>query len=296
MMRSIFNDWNRFWFSSRPTRSLVPVRLALCLVAAAWFGSFISHASAWFGTDGLLDASVSQKLLEFDQSPGWQNWSPLWLSDSSALHSAWLFIGIVLSLLGAAGVGGRITLLVLWLWIVAWAHRISWLQTSVEPALVASIAYLIVEPGNSIFDRRARAAADTERQTWRAGLTLRLLQTHWWLLVAAGVLSQLASLIWWRGEGVWWLASAGRSNLLSVDMFRGQPSFANLLSHACIAVQLLALWLVTIPSARLIGIVLGGLVGCVYGLMADQLLYAAWLCAALVAFLPATRFGRESKP
>lgn len=291
MMRLMWEDWERFWFAPRPRSLVVPVRIALCLTAAVWFASFLSSAAAWFAPSGLLNHSLSAQLLQFDQSPGWQNWSPLWFSDSSGLHQAWLLAGILLALVAAGGWGGRLTLALLLIWVISWAHRISWLQSGVEPVLVSSLAYLLVEPGPPLrWGKSSEPGALCP--TWQSGLALRLLQTHWWLLVAAGLLSQLAGLIWWRGEGVWWLAAAGRSLLLTTAWFREQPILTNAFGHAVIAVQMLALWLLLIPSARLLGIALGVLVGCIYGLVADQLLYALWLWAGLASFAVALPKGR----
>ncbi len=291
-MQELIRDWNRFWFSSRQPVTLSYVRATICCVTGAWFASFISGSSVWFAPEGLLNNELSLRLLQFDQAPRWQNWSPQWLSESAWLTNGWLILGTALSFLGAIGLGGRVVLTMLLFWVIAWAHRITWLQGPVEPALVASLAYLIVEPGGCFWGGGALANSNSNsprlarlQANWRAGLALRLLQTHWWLLVAAGLLSQLASLIWWRGEGVWWLASAGRSHLFSVDMLRGQPTLTNALSHGVIVLQMLALWLIVVPSARLLGITLGMLVACIYGVVADQLLYGLLLASMLLSYI-----------
>lgn len=295
-MHELIRDWNRFWFSPRPTATLSYVRATICCVAGAWFASFIGSSSAWFTPDGLLTRELSQQLLQFDQASRWQSWSPLWLSENAMLMSGWLIVGLGLALVSALGFGGRFVLVILLLWVIAWAHRITWLQGPVEPALVAALAYLIIEPGGRLWGGATANPNSTSPQTtWRAGLALRLLQTHWWLLVAAGFLSQLASLIWWRGEGVWWLASAGRSHLFSLEMLRGQPALTNALSHSVIAAQMLALWLLTVPSARSLGIALGMVVACIYGLVTDQLLYGLLLASMLISFCNSTSCSPQSR-
>lgn len=300
-MHELIRDWKRFWFSARPPATLSYVRVAISCVAGAWFASFINSTSAWFTPDGLLTRELSEQLLQFDQASRWQNWSPLWLSENAMLINGWLIIGLVLSLVSAIGLGGRTLLVILLLWVIAWAHRITWLQGPVEPALVASLAYLIVEPGGRLWGGPTASSNSVSLPrilppaTWQAGLALRLLQTHWWLLVAAGLLSQLASLIWWRGEGVWWLASAGRSHLLSLEMLRGQPALTNALSHGVIVAQMLALWLLIVPSARSLGIALGVLVACIYGLVADQLLYGLLLASMLISFYNSSSCDQQSR-
>lgn len=279
MMRAVFDRWNSFWFDPRPRSAMTLPRVAICLVAALWFASFWSSASAWLSTDGLLTHPISERLLAADQIAAWQAWSPLWWSQSASLIYAWLAAGVVLCLVAASGLGGRLTLAVLLLWVIAWANRLVVLSGLVEPTLVACLGYLIVEPGLPLLKKSPSASS-----TWTAGVARRLLQTHWWLLIAAGLLSQLGGLVWWRGEGVWWLAAAGRSNLFSIDQLRGHPVWINVLSHTVIVVQILALWLLTLPAARPLGIACGILVAMVYGGVADHGLLAVLLLAMLISY------------
>ena len=280
MIRDVVDGWNQFWFTPRPEAYLSVPRVAICLVSAVWFASFWGSAAAWFSADGLLQSQLSAQILVADQTPAWQVWSPLWLTQSAGWMRTWLAIGVVLSLLAATGLGGRLTLTVLCIWAIAWANRLVALTGLVEPTLIACLGYLIIAPGVPLHCHSRSADS-----TWSTGLALRLLQTHWWLLVAAGLLSQLGSLVWWRGEAVWWLAAAGRSNWFSSELLRGQASWINALTHAVIVVQILALWLLTVPAARPVGIVCGVLVACVYGGVADHGLFAALLVAVLTSFI-----------
>jgi hypothetical protein len=293
MIANLRRDWNEFWFSPRKLQAVTRLRVAVCGVTGIWFLSFLPTCSAWFAAEGLLPLELATQLNQFDEISGW-SWSPLWLSESVGLHYGWLYVGGLLSVLAAIGVGSRITLVILLLWVIAWAQRITWLQGLVEPALVASIAYLVIEPGGRLWSSSDRTPATAFH--WRAGLVVRLFQTHWWLLVAAGLLSQLANLIWWRGEGAWWLAASGRSMFLTTDMLRGQASLTNALSHATCLIQMLALWLILIPSARPLGIAAAVLVAGIYAIMADQLLYAILLMAMGLSYWtqgPCVRRGED---
>lgn len=279
MIRELLAGWNQYWFAPQSPACMTVPRIAICLVSAMWFASFWSSAAAWVSDDGLLQRPLAAQMLIADQTPAWQVWSPLWLVQSAAWIQTWLAVGVVLSLLGASGLGGRLTLTFLCLWTIAWANRLVALSGLVEPMLIASLGYLIVDPGVPLTAHRRSADS-----SWSTGLALRLLQTHWWLLVAAGLLSQLGGLVWWRGEAVWWLAAAGRSNWLSTELIRGQASWINALTHVVIVVQILALWLLTVPTARPVGIGCGVLVACVYGGVADYGLYAVLLLAVLTSF------------
>ena len=96
---------------------------------------------------------------------------------------------------------------------------------------------------------------------------------------------QLASLIWWRGEAVWWLAAASRSNALTTETLANQAYLVNALTHGWILIELLALWLLIPRSTRPLGVLLGWLSCCCIGLLADQACYAILLAACLAAFL-----------
>lgn len=293
MIRATYEDWTSYWFSPRPFHVVVPVRIAVCTVAATWFLSFWSSLAIWFGDQGILSTELSSKLIAYEGLASWQMWSPLWWSDGTLLYYAWLASGVLLSILAGLGIGGRPVMSLLLIWTIAWTHRIVWLIGPVEPALIAFVAYLIFEPGPSILRRAVPAKCN-----WSATTAVRLLQTHWWILIAVGLASQAASLIWWRGEGVWWLAAAERSTVLSVATLTDRAYLVNAITHGFILLQVLTLWLILLRNARWIGIVLGIAVCLSIGLIADQLLYSALLAAALVSFVefpsPTTSAGDEA--
>ncbi len=281
MIERVVRQWNRFWFWPVPVTSITGARIAICSVAAIWMASFWPTVPDWFGEDGLLPNRLAGLLIADEGLPRWMFWSPLWMTDALLAYHAWLAVGIVICLAAALGVGGRITLAVLLLWIIAWAHRISWMQGTVEPALIGLTAYLILEPGPSLV---ARGESKVGQVSWTANTALRLIQVHWWILIAAGLLSQLAGIVWWRGEAVWWLASAGRSSVLTTDLLRDQATVVNVLTHGSIITSMMALWLITLPATRPLGIGFGILVALSVGLVADQLLYAVLLASCLWAF------------
>ncbi|MCA9132601.1 MAG: hypothetical protein KDA45_05590, partial [Planctomycetales bacterium] len=284
MSKTILESWNQYWFAPRATAATTLPRVCICSVAGLWLASFLPQLDTWLGPTGFLSRSLAAKLIDFENTARWQNWSPLWLGDSTLLLQLWLLLGIGLALLSAVGIGGRLSLGLLLFWIVSWAHRIVWMQGPLEPALIACVAYLIVQPGDKLWSV-GRAQADSPQLTWTSSTARRLLQTHWWILVAAGLLSQLASLTWWRGEAVWWLASAGRSQLFTVESLRGQPTLVNALTHGMVLLEMLALWCITLPAARGMGIVLGLAVAALVGLVADHVLYALLLAACLTAYV-----------
>lgn len=284
-MRAIRTDWARFWFRPRSVQDLLYPRIALGTVAAIWFASFWPNLSLWFGENGVLSTETAAAMIELEELPRWQMWSPLWWSDSLLAYQFWLVAGVVLSGMLIVGLGGRWTVALLTAWVIAWAHRCTWLIGLTEPALVACIGYFLLQPGPRLLLGRSQTSV---QQAWTAGTTLRLLQTHWWLLFAIGLLSQLASFQWWRGEAIWWLAAAGKSNLLSTEQLLDRPLLVNALTHAVILAEMLALWLVLIRSTRILGIVFGLLSCAALAFLGDQFIYALFLASLLLAYLPDT--------
>ena len=277
-----WNGWKRFWFEPETSQSIIALRIAIACVAALWFASFWGGVNVYFSTNGLLNLSMAGEMIQFEETPSWQHWSPLWWTESSWSHQLWLAAGIVSSLLALLGIGGRITLSLLLFLIVGWTHRIVWLQGIVAPALTSMVAYLMIaNPAGRLFASDARRLSLAT--SWNR-LARRLIQTHCWLLMAYGLLSQLAGVVWWRGEAVWWLAAAGRSQLLTIEWLRGSPFTVNLLTHGFVLSQALALWLLVQPSTRRLGVAMSCIALIFVGFVADQTLYALLLASGLLAW------------
>ncbi len=278
----LLSAWDRVWFTPSLGRSITLVRVAVCGVAVLWLLSFMDGLADWFGPDGMLNHRMSARLIEFEETPQWQHWSPLWWTESIVFCQLWLIVGAVLGLLAVLGIGGRWVLAALLFVSIAWIHRETWLQGPLEPALVAMLAYLLIAPGRSLWRKSTATPATSD---WRNNFAIRMVQTHWWILIAAGLLMQLGHIVWWRGEAVWWLAATGRSHLLSIDALRDNPLLVNALTHAIILIQLLTLWLVLVPSARRLGMLCALLSAACIGLLADQLLYGMLLAAGALAWM-----------
>lgn len=251
--------------------------------------SFWPELGSWFGPDGLLSAELGSKLVAFEEIARWQVWSPLWWTDSLLVYQCWIVLGIAIAVLVGIGIGGRWAVGLLVLWIIAWSNRTLWLSSLVEPALIAFVAYLLVAPGPSLM--QWKATCSTPSSLTRA--SLRLVQTHWWILLAFTLISQLADVVWWRGDAVWWLAASGRSNLLTNETLRDNATLVNALTHGFVVVEILALWLIVLKSTRLVGVLLGLVCCLAIGLVADQLLYALLLAAGLLAYAQEFLIGSE---
>lgn len=291
-LRPLLDDWNNFWFSAGPAAAVNELRVGVCVCAAIWWLTFFVSTEAWFGSEGILPVALTGKLIEFEETARWQHWSPLWWTDSLLLIRGYLAVGVLLSLIAATGMGGRAVIALLWLVIIGWVHRIAWLQGSFEPALIALLGYFVVSPGTPYWG--SNRPRDSEH--WLHNVALRLIQVHVWGLLAAGVLSQLGNVVWWRGESLWWLAASGRSQLLTLDWLGSSASLVNGLTHAMLLVQLLTLGLLLKSSTRGLGLVTGLFSVLAIGLFADQTLYAVLLAISLLAFRATAPLGPHINP
>ena len=174
MLSSLANipiAWSNYWFKPISVDQPRPVRSAVGLACAFWVLSFFPSVEVWFGDSGLLSHDLSARTINYEGFAGWKMWSPLWLVQSTLLIQVWLAIGCLLALTGALGWLGRITWGVLCLWCIAWTHRMGWLAGPTEPLMIASTAYMALQPGSSWLPsqrqgcRNRTAIMDRQRHT-----------------------------------------------------------------------------------------------------------------------------------
>lgn len=281
--------WQTFWFGSAwSSRAITLQRAFIGILACLWFSSFFANLESWFGENGFLNTRMASMLVEFEQFSSWQMWSPLWWFDSLIWYQAWLGVGVLLSVLSALGVGGRWSAVTLWLVAIAWVHRMGWMLGPVEPALMTLLGYnILLKP------KPLDSLGSIESQRPWSNLGMRLIQCHGWMLLAFGLLSQLASLIWWRGDGIWWLVALGRSNLFSLEDIQDRPLLVNGLTHWVIGIQMLALWLLCTRSAKRLGFLAGCFASLSMMLLWDQILYAMLILVYLLPACFSVNIGEE---
>lgn len=283
-------QWNDFWFMPTGGENLVRARVLICATAVLWCLVMFSGSRWWFGEAG-WNASDLARRLSVATEGGWLSrfrFSPLWSTSERLVFQAWAITGALLALTAAIGIGGRATMSALFLTVLFFAQRMTWATGAFEPVLVASLGYLIIDPGRAL----AMAGGLPQPRRWTATLATRLLQTHGWMIIVAALVSQLANVTWWRGDAVWWLAATGHSKVLSTEMLGGHILIVNALTHGislCTLGAALALWF---ERLRLFGLICGCLLGAAYALISDQVLYGMIVVALLVG-----AFGRwDTRP
>ncbi|MGN6547275.1 MAG: hypothetical protein ACTHK7_19640 [Aureliella sp.] len=281
--------WNEFWFAPIQHDVLARVRPLVCALAAIWLLVSMANTTWWFGPNGWSSISMARTLCVASEGTWASQFhiSPLWSTSAPIVFQVWSVCGVVLAVLAALGLGGRIVMLGLFAAVLFLTQRLTWTSGALEPLLVAMLGYLVIDPGSSLV-KRERATTDHAPNGQRPTLTLatRLIQFHVWLLVAAGAASQLSSLPWWRGDAAWWLAVTGHSQVFTRELLRNHILLINALTHAvliCGVISLAALWS---RLLRPIGVVCGCVLGLGYALLGDQTLYGLLLISGLLSFWP----------
>lgn len=271
--------WDDYWFTPQSAAGLVRVQQLVCGVSALWFLSQLRSVDFWWNETGLNAISLSGQLDSFSEGDFLSRFrlTPLWSTESSTIIVLWSLFGIVLSIMSALSIGGRISRTVLMICILFLAQRMSWANGLVEPYLVAMTGYLAI----------ARMSPGDD---WSQRFATRLIQVHTWLLLAAALASQLAFEPWWQGESAWWLAASERSTILSTNWFEGRLLLVNFITHSVTlstTVAIACLWPCTNRasiSRRRWGMATGLFVAAAYALIADQILYGTLLFAGILAW------------
>lgn len=276
---SLQQRWDAFWFAPRPAERLVVIQRLVSVIAIVWFVQQLTASGFWWSEPGFHTVKLASSMEAFTEGALAARFrlSPLWLTQSYTAIFVWCCAGMLLAGLSAFNYGGRATRVLSTLFVLCLAQRIGWCNGLAEPYLLALMAYLA-------FARMASAA------DWSHGFSLRLIQVHTWLLLCAALVSQLSFDAWRQGEAAWWLASSGRSNLLTPAVLEGRLLLVNLLTHSITISTLVAavcLWpFVDSPSIlrRRSGIAASLVLAASYALAADQLLYGGLLAAGTMAW------------
>lgn len=287
--KSLFNwigeSWNEFWFPrircQCSGRNAARIRTIACGLALVWFVVQLENIDWYFGDAKWLSAEIAIPLNVATEGvlPAQFRLSPLWYVSHPMAIRGWILVGIALSLLSAIGFGGRWSILALFLFVLGLAQRLTWATGSFEPLLIAILGYLIIGPGSS-----QPMTSGPWNCCWTTTLCTRLIQVHLWVVMAAGLASQLAVEAWWRGDSVWWLAASQHSNLLSPEWLRGRLLLINVASHSIVLANFLSVATLWHSRLRPVGIASTHLVSMAYGLIGDQLLYGLLLSTATIAF------------
>lgn len=224
-----------YWTPAVPCRMASMARVALSFAALVWSLQWLFQGPGWLADGGPLELATVSQLLGFEATMRWTDSvavmrpSLLVALTSSTAITAYAVASAVGCLLVLLGIGGRAIVAVTWVMLLGWSHRVAGLTGPGEDLLVGLFPYLLLDPGK--IDSRWRPAFSDEGSRWTSGLAVRCLQVHLALWMATTALSHASGLVWWQGESVWWMASAGRAIGIDAPSLLSRTYLGNFLSH-----------------------------------------------------------------
>jgi hypothetical protein len=271
--------WERFWFTPADPRPLAIVRIVAAALALLLWSSYAADLAAWFDPGGLLPV---------DAVRAWRSPAAFSLFDlarsPAAVRILYAATGLALALV-LVGAGTTVTAPVAALLFATLTNRVPMLAGPADDVVAVLLWCLAVGPcggSPSVDAARHRGPAGA---SWRAGLSLGLMQVHLAAIAGAAAIAQLKGDCWWNGLASWHLATAAGSGLGGlVSLLEASDYLGDLITHAIPAFEILlavGLWfpLLRRPLAR-IAVCVWPLVG----LLAGEPWWGAALAALALPF------------
>jgi hypothetical protein len=282
--------WDRFWFMPASPVPLARLRIAIGLIALAYFLSWTADLSRMFSADGLLAPGPVQQLLH-ERADGRVHYhvSPLFSIDSPAGLYAYHGVSIIVALLLTCGVFTRTSCLLTLLAVLMHVHRAPMLTSPLETVLVFLLLYMLIGPTGAAFSfdawRSAKSGQSLTAPSWIANISLRLLQVHLAGFIWLVACSLLASPVWWNGTALWALEAQELSRPLNLSWLRDVPKLVNGWTHLFVLINLLFPILVWNRLLRPLVVALGIIAWSLMIPLTGQTLYVLAVITAMCAFL-----------
>ncbi len=272
--------WGRFWFidpvsPAETARLLRVLKLGMAIAAFWYFASHWSDIGYWFAGDGVLGRQGLASFLrdaDLGRSVNWRL-SPLYWVDHPFWLRGYLALGMLLSVASVVVTRSRIVSILLWLVVVGLANRSLLISGLEDLVLCWGLGYLAIAPADAV-------------PHWTASFSRRLIQLHVSWVIAVTGLTMLSSLVWWDGTGVIAVVAPVEDRLTDwVETLRS-PWVHEPLTHAIVAVGLLAPILLWNARTRRTAWGAATLWCVVLGLLSSQLLYFFSVAVLLQSFCP----------
>ena len=226
--------WHQFWFASSHAALPARIRGGICLIAIAYFASCFSDLAFWY-IDGPLSGNRFASFLKLGELDDAARWivSPLFLTDSLLVYQLYLLVGIVMAVVVAAGKGGRVCAVMLWLLFVGWANRSTFLAGVSESLISLGLFAGTIAVPQAAWARSSPASANSEDlrsenlapgkpTSWTNTLALRLWATQISVVIIATVATMLAGRVWINGLGAYALVAPAMDRAIDWTVF-GSP-------------------------------------------------------------------------
>ena len=230
---SLFQSWNRFWFTPSDPATLGLIRL--------FAGSMIFYTHlVWtlrlvdfFGSGGLHPASQS----DFFNAQSSFAWSYLYLIENTTLLWAVHIVGLLILAMFAAGCFTRITSILTFLIVVSYANRASGMLFGLDQINGMLAAYLMIGPSGAAFSvdawfKRKKELQQTQNpKSTSATLSIRLIQIHMCLTYFFAAIGKLLGESWWNGEAIWGAVANAEYQSIDLTWLANYPEVINVMTH-----------------------------------------------------------------
>lgn len=282
--------WESFWFTPVLPLPLARLRIAIGLIALAYFLSWTADLSRTFSGDGLLPPGMTQRLLQ-ERADGRIHFhvSPLFAIDSASGLYAYHGVAAVAAILLTLGVFSRVSCLLTLLAVLMHVHRAPMLTGPLETVLVFLLLYLLIGPCGAALSvdawRKGDEPAAATTPSWTANVSLRLMQVHLAGFIFLVACAMLGSRFWWNGTALWSLEAQELSRPIDLSWLRNFPKLMNGWTHLFVLINLQFPILVWNRLLRPLVVTLGIIAWLLMIPLAGQLLYVAAVITAMCAFL-----------
>jgi HTTM domain len=236
-LRSFFvRGWSRFWFAPSDPTTLGFVRICTGLVLSYVYLTCIGNVDDFVGPHAWVDriamhqlgspndlAQLSVDRRIFDQSRSFHEWYfpsvYLLTRDVTLIRSMYAFFCLAM-LCMTVGFYSRTAAVLSWVGHLSFAHRGYLVWYGLDCVLAMLLLYLVFSPSgaawsiDAFFDRARRAkramtsgapyADEPPAESWRATLTIRLIQVNMCLVYFCAGAAKLQGSSWWSGRAVWY--------------------------------------------------------------------------------------------
>lgn len=225
--------WRTWWFEPQETSTLGVIRILFGLVVLAWTLSLLPDLRTFFAPEGILPASFGTR--------GGGVWTPVPYTGSYSL----VLLTFVLTALGALcvtlGIGTRLGCLVVWLGLMFFTRRNTWIMNSGDRYVRVIAFYLILTPAEASLSLR-RWLRGRER-FWefprRSLWGVRLIQIQVSLVYLTAVWDKVRTgPLWNNGTAVSYVWRLTDLRRFSMPTFQTNSLDINLATYGTLAVEL----------------------------------------------------------
>jgi len=194
--------WDRFWFTPRGTGSIARVRIAIGVLAAIQFLSFLTWVPQWLSGDGWYNLETGLYMIG-DGIPDMGSqyrWSFLYRAVQPGAAMTVCILGLLASIATTCGMGSRWAPLLAWGCMLTIHQRAPWLSLPGEFLIAAGLLYCGIDTGRTAWSIKPGWEDGACRVS--ANVALRCIQVHFLMWLLFSITSMLQYAVWWNGTAV----------------------------------------------------------------------------------------------